>query len=773
MNNLNKFFILISCILLPVLSYAQDKEKPKVALVLSGGGALGIAHIPTLQKLDSLGIVPDLIVGTSMGSIVGGLYSIGYTGDEIAELSKTTKWNKLFSGKVSVNSVSNEEQSEFDRYSVSFEIIDKKPKPVLAILNDQNLREFFRILTYPVYNVTDFDKFPIPFRAMATDIVNGKQVILSKGSLTTAMRASMSIPGVFKPVEYENTLLIDGGVLNNFPVDIAKKLGADFIIGSEVSGGLQTKEELSNLENLLFQTGMLSSNLTTAKNKNDCDILIDNVPYLNYTPGDFDKNEIIYEEGKKAVQENEDKFIALAKMLEPYKQRSHKKPETSNHVILDTIVYKGISKNNLRLVETRSGLKVNEEYTLEEAKTHINKILGTNLFSSIYTNPILEEEKTGIEIIAKEKAHNQVKLAAHFNDYRGVGLLVNYTGRNIIGSSSRFLVTLDLAEQPKFKVQYQKIFGKNKNWWYRSEVFGEKLDQDILISGESVDEMNYKYLQFDNEINRNIHTLNSYVGVGIDYQNTVLKPDADPDIFNNIFNLEDYKFRTTEVYGQYIYNTLNEVFFPTKGLNIETRLSRAITNKVKASFYDKTLTNNESGSFSGFTKFRLHFKSIKKIENKLSLIVGANIGFTLLDDEEYRDISFQNLGFGANYLLGGNQRQTREDNYVFYGLLEDELAVSQFMGANIALQYKLMKKTYIMPHFDLASVGFGNFTNFYKDAFMPKGEWKDNVDTSSLISLGTKLSCNSIIGPIGLDFTWVNSTDKFRLFFDIGIPIGR
>ncbi|WP_159021835.1 patatin-like phospholipase family protein [Formosa sp. L2A11] len=773
MNNFNKLFILLSCILLPVLSQAQDKEKPKVALVLSGGGALGIAHIPTLQKLDSLGIVPDLIVGTSMGSIVGALYSIGYTGDEIAELSKTTDWNKLFRGKVSINSVSNEEKSEFGRYTVGFEVIDKKPKPVLAILNDQNLREFFRVLTYPVYNITDFDKFPIPFRAMATDIVNGKQVVLSKGSLTTAMRASMSIPGVFKPVEYENTLLVDGGVLNNFPVDVAKKMGADFIIGSEVSGGLQTKEELSSLENLLFQTGMLSSNLTTAKNKNDCDILIDNVPNLNYTPGDFDKNEIIYEEGKKAVQDNEAKFIALAKMLEPYKQRSHKKPITSNLVTLDTIVYKGISKSNLRLVTTRSGLKEKEEYTIDEAKTHINRILGTNLFSSIYTNPILNKGKTGLEITAKEKAHNQVKVAVHFDDYRGVGLLANYTGRNIIGASSRFLVTLDIAEQPKFKIQYQKIFGKNKDFWFRSEVFGEKLDQDILISGESADEMNYKYLQFDNEINHNIHTLKSYAGIGINYQNTTLKPDADPDIINNIFNLVNYKFRTTEVYGQYVYNTLNKVFFPTKGINIEARLGRAITNKIEASFYDNSLRNNESGRFSGFTKFRLHFKNVNTINNKLSLVVGANIGFTLLDDEEYGDTSFQGLGYGANYLLGGNIKQTRGDNYIFYGLLEDELPVSQFMGVNIALQYQFIKKLYVTPHFNMASVGFGNFTDFAEDALSPKGEWKDNLDTSNLVSIGTKLDCNTIIGPVSLDFTWVNSTDKFRLFFGIGIPLGR
>ncbi|MFB9053360.1 patatin-like phospholipase family protein [Formosa undariae] len=773
MNKFYTFFILLVCFSFSLTTYAQDADKPKVALVLSGGGALGIAHIPTLQKLDSLGIVPDLIVGTSMGSIVGALYSVGYTGDQIAEISKNADWDALFGGRASITSVSNEEKSEFGRYSIGFEVVDKKPKPVIAILNDQNLRDFFSVLTYPVYNISKFDDYPIPFRAMATDIVNGKQIILDHGSLSTAMRASMSIPGVFKPVEYKNTLLVDGGVLNNFPVDIAKSLGADFIIGSEVSGGLQTKEQLGNLENLLFQTGMLSSNLLVAKHKKECDILLDHVPNLKYTPGDFDKSAIIYEEGKKAVIDNEDQLVALAKSLKPFKQRAHVMPVQKKLVALDTIVYKGISEDNLRLVTTRSGLKEKEEYTVEEAETHINRILGTNLFSSISTNPIINGDKIGLEITAIEKAHNQVKLAAHFDDFRGVGLLLNYTGRNIIGASSRLLVTLDIAEQPKFKAQYQKIYGEDKNWWFRSEVFGQKLDQDIFIQGEATDEMNYKYLQFDNEINRNIHTLNSYAGFGIDYQHTSLRPDANPQIVNNILNLDDYKFNTTELYGQYVYNTLNTVFYPTDGYNLEVRVGRTIRNNVDINYVDTSISKNQSGHVNDFTKLRLNFETVKTFNEKLTLKLGANMGLTFMDKSQDDDLSFQQFGYGANYYLGGNLRRPRKDDFVFYGLLEDELPVSQFMSANIALQYQFIKKCYIIPHFDLATVGFGDFKEYSENAFSPDGEWKDNLDTSSLYSIGTKVSYLSMIGPIDLDFTWVNNTDKFRLFFGIGIPIGR
>mgnify|MGYP000943412927 CR=1 FL=1 len=152
-----------------------------------------------------------------------------------------------------------------------------------SLLNDQTLREFLSKLTYPVYNVSDFDKLSIPYRAMATDIVNGKEVIMDKGTLALAMRASMSIPSVFRPVPYEGTLLVDGGVLNNFPTDVAKNMGADIIIGSDVGGGMAPIEELDNIATILFQTGMLTSNLKNPEHQKNCDILVDHIPYLTYS----------------------------------------------------------------------------------------------------------------------------------------------------------------------------------------------------------------------------------------------------------------------------------------------------------------------------------------------------------------------------------------------------------------------------------------------------------------------------------------------------------
>ncbi|MGB5322429.1 patatin-like phospholipase family protein, partial [Lutimonas sp.] len=218
-----------------------QEEKPKVAVVLSGGGAKGIAHIPLLQTLDSLGIVPDLIIGTSMGSVVGGLYAAGYSGDSIAVLTHNVNWSELLGGDVSLEDVTVEEKSEFKTYLADFDLVEGKPKVSSGLIKDQKLREYLSLLTYPVFNISDFDDLPTPYRAMTTDIVNGKEVLIESGSLGFAMRASMSIPGVFEPIPYNNTLLVDGGVLNNFPVNIAKEMGYDIIIGSDVGGGMQPK----------------------------------------------------------------------------------------------------------------------------------------------------------------------------------------------------------------------------------------------------------------------------------------------------------------------------------------------------------------------------------------------------------------------------------------------------------------------------------------------------------------------------------------------------
>ncbi|WP_348822539.1 patatin-like phospholipase family protein [Flavobacterium aestuarii] len=756
------FVFIISQIL-----FSQEK-KPKVVLVLSGGGAKGVAHIPLLQKLDSLHIVPDLIVGNSMGSIIGGLYAMGYSGDSIEKITKSIDWDKVLGGGLALNDVSNEEKSEYQRYLAGIGIKDGKPNSVSSILNDQNLREYLSELTFPVYNVKDFDSLPIPFRAMATDLVEGKEVILSKGSLAFAMRSSMSLPAVFKPMNYEKTVLVDGGVMNNFPTDIAKQLGADIIIGSDVGGGMEPIEKLDSFTTVLMQTSMFPSNIKNPANRALCDILVDHLPNLRFSTADFAESDEIYKDGKIATAQNLPALTALAAKLKSYPQRTHEIPKMANEFILDSIVYKNISKENIPLVAARTNLKTNTKYTTRDLIKGLNRAMGTNLFSQItYSYFITDKNKLGIELNGFEQAKNQVNASLHYDTYRGVGLILNYTARNVLATSSRLLVTADIAEQPKARIDFQKNFGKNKDWWWGSELYGAFLRQEIFIDGESADNMLYNAFEFNNEINRNLSSLKSYIGFGLNYHYTNLKPKYDTDYNPNVFNIRHYNFDDSEINLHYSYNDMDKVFFATNGTILKANISRSLFTNADISFSDPNLSN-VSGSTNGYTKFGFSFEKRAVLKRKITGMIGFDSYFIFQDKLKDSQASFSDYGYAAKYFLGGIIPSSGSNRFSFPGLNEDELNVTQFIGARLGAQMNVKGKLYVTPHFNIASVGFDNFNDYIGKVFSPKGNWDQNIETSLLLSGGAAISYQSILGPIHFDTSWINNIDKTRLFFSIG-----
>jgi NTE family protein len=763
--------LLFFCIVFSQINFAQEK-KPKVALVLSGGGAKGIAHISTLQVLDSLNIVPDLIVGNSMGSIVGGLYAMGYSGDSIASLTKNANWEKLLGGRVSLNKVGAEEKSEYNKYLIELDFKNGNINTGIYILNDQNLREFIAILAVPVYDIDHFDDLPIPFRAVATDIINGKEIILEDGSLAIAMRASMSIPGVFSPVRYKNTLLVDGGLLNNFPADIAKDLGADIIIGSDVGDSPKTVESLNSIGSLLFQGSMMNSNTKRPANRKLCDILIDHAPNLTYSTSDFFNTNEIYEEGKIATKEQINALVDLSNRLKNFEQLKHELPIAKTKFVFDTIVYQDISKSNLALVKARTAMQPNKEYTTQEIENGLGRAMGTTIFKDIEFAPLRDEGKFGLILKGIEKSRHQIKGSLHFDGYRGAGLIVNYTGRNIIGEASRSVITLDIAVQPKARLQYQKNFGGDRNWWWRTEVLGQLLEQKLFIEGKNVDNVKFHYFEFDNQINRNISTLRSYAGLGVKYEHSKLKPIIDPKLNNNILSIEEYSFLTYDVYAHFKYSNFNDVLYASRGTQILANLSRSLQNKIQANYIDPNITNINVAA-NNYTKLSLGFEQRIPFSENLTGIASLNSGFLFEDNSQENDFFYSTLGYGAKYFLGGNIIDPRKYNYTFSGLTESELAVSQFIKVGLGLQIKTIRNLYFTPHIDLASVGYGNFDDYIVNAFSAKGKWENYVEPSFLTSVGTMVSYKSLLGPVNFDISWVNSTNKFRFFVGVGFPLNR
>jgi len=215
------FRFLTLSVFLGITVQLSAQKTPKIGLVLSGGGAKGMAHIGILKALEEAGITPDFITGTSMGSIMGGLYSSGYTADEIKKIALTVDWDQLLTNKLKLNEVAFEENDYYGRYFAELNVKGTRFELPKGLIEGQKLSMTLSTLTRHVMNIQDFSMLPIPFACIAADIENGNRIVLNKGSLARSMRASMAIPTVFTPVVIDNQLLVDGGLVNNFPWEVA------------------------------------------------------------------------------------------------------------------------------------------------------------------------------------------------------------------------------------------------------------------------------------------------------------------------------------------------------------------------------------------------------------------------------------------------------------------------------------------------------------------------------------------------------------------------
>lgn len=227
------------------------EKNPKIGLVLSGGGALGFAHIPILKAIDSLGIPIDYIAGTSMGGIASALYSIGYSGEELEYLVKNVDWNEIFTDEPERDLKPYFIKKDDGFFQFHFGFDENVITPPTGLIRGQKISLFLSKLTYPFEKIKDFDQLPIPFRCVAVDLLTANEVVLKSGSLSKAMRSTMAIPTIFNPVTWGDSLLIDGGLVNNVPVDVVREMGADYVIAVNVGRPLKKRSELKSMFDML------------------------------------------------------------------------------------------------------------------------------------------------------------------------------------------------------------------------------------------------------------------------------------------------------------------------------------------------------------------------------------------------------------------------------------------------------------------------------------------------------------------------------------------
>ena len=411
-------------------------NKPKVVLVLSGGGAKGYAHIPVLEMIDSLDINIDLIIGTSIGANVGALYSAGYSANEIYDYAFNTNWKEIFLEKSKRKDMSYFHKKNHSRYQIKFNLNGFKPKiPTGAIHGQRAYMELSKILGQYEY-IKDFNDFAIPFKCNATDLISGEDILLEKGSLITAIRASVSIPSVFAPLDYNGYLLVDRGVKNNIPVNLAKKYHPDIIITSAVASSKPSKKQIqSSIIDVVGESIFIHTSDFTKSNLQNSDYVI-STQIPDGVNAIFTKKNIrsIYNAGKKEVYKNIDLFLDIKSEVGTKQQNNQIKKLDDLDLIINDINIYGNKKFDQNFIKKGLGLKTNDTLKLEKIHNGINNLYGLGYFNGIRYNIEPDENLTSsdLSIYIEESSFNKLQTGLKWDNFHELIAAMNIRTNDLL-----------------------------------------------------------------------------------------------------------------------------------------------------------------------------------------------------------------------------------------------------------------------------------------------------------------------------------------------------
>ena len=503
-------------------------QRPRVAVVLSGGGARGGAHIGVLRVLEREGVPIDMIVGVSYGALVGGLYAAGYSVDDLERVILETDWWEITSNSPDRRLSNMNRKPMADRQMLALHLEELKLKLPYGIFAGQKIHQFLNQLTlgatFRARN--DFDQLPTPFRAIATDILSGEQVVLDNGSLGAAIRASISVPGVFAPLSTEHTHLVDGGIVNNLPVDVALDAGADFVIAVDCATPLRTlKDEIQDIIDVIDQAVSFRIEERKIANRKRSHVLI--LPELEKFDGsDFNRSYTLIPIGESATEKELDAiWTALQKLGVPKRVG---KPRTSRlpvdfdvttwadippDVVIDRVRIEGVQRYSKALFKVRLEKFVNRPISFQELERECGRMHATGLFQTVDFHVAYHEGQTELIFHVLENPPSELKVGIHYNnDYR-VSVLAEIAHQNTFGRISE-LYLRGLVGNLNF-VEMVMIFRSSRRFGLLGEVQG--WDQDRLYFRNRQREGGYEERRFRSRLGLQA-LFNSWGGFQVGYQ---------------------------------------------------------------------------------------------------------------------------------------------------------------------------------------------------------------------------------------------------------------
>lgn len=707
-------------------------ERKKVGVVLSGGGAKGVAHISALKAIEEAGIPIDMIAGTSMGAIIGGLYAIGYDTHTLDSMVRTRNWPALLIDRVPRKNLSFGEKENTEKYLISVPLTPDKGITIPSgITSGQNIFNLLTELTIGYNDSLDFGQFPIPFACVAYDMVDGESVTFTDGSLPVAMRASMSIPGAFTPIRRDGMVLVDGGIANNYPVNVARDMGAEIIIGIDLSSGLRKENQLNNMADIMDQLTNITAAEAREENIKATDLYIhpnmDGYSAASFSAADIDT---LIKRGAEAMAANRDALLALKAKIgipEDYEAEDRQTLEPDRHIKIRNIRFEGLNSYEEKNIRKLIGFSDNSEVSSSHIHTAMANLQGSGMFSSV-SYRFDGKPPYDITFILKESRHNSLSFGFRFDTEEMAAVLLHaMMTPNNFGSTYLF-GTARLSSNPYFRAG----IATGSEISHQLSLSYTYRDNDVNLYKRGKREANMDYRQNIVDLsfsNIQIRNFKAEVGLRYEYFHYESQLSAPGSAHTRVKSegLVNY-------YAGAEFESLNSRYYPTSGLSFKA---------------DYTLYTSDFATYRGYTPVSAiagDFIAPLPLNSRVTLIPGA---FTriLIGDREH--MPYPALNFVGGAIAGRYVRQQLQ----FFGINHFELFQNALLGVKLDVRVGLWKNTY-------GSLKF-NYMKHSDDFF-------EIIQGHDVFGGALSFSYDTIVGPLDVMLNWSNRDKKFGFYLNMG-----
>ncbi len=676
-----------------------------------------------------------------MGSIIGSLYASGYSADSILYMGRRMHWDQLLSNQSSLRNIIMEEKDEYGKYDLELPWVNHFFRISTGVLEGQELWLKFSELLFPVYKVKKFDSLPIPFKCVATDISTGHAVVLDSGELVSAVRASMAIPSVFTAVDYQGQLLVDGGIVRNFPVKDVREMGAQIVIGSNVTSSLLPANKVNNALQVLLQIAFFREAEDTKLEVPLCNIYVQ-MPLEKYSMATFSQaNEIIdvgLEEGRKLYPQ----FKKLADSLNAlYGDTSKEKEIPDVHSVrISSYEVRGLKFTTQDFFIHTTGLLTNHVYTPEMLAHMVRRASGTRYYNLIsYHLDTQPDQSAKIIFDVSENPLTFAKISLHYNQFTGISAILNLTSRDFFTPNSRSLVTLNIGENFKVLAEHLQYIGRDRKFALKLSTEFDQQNITTYVNTKAAGIYNQNYFvmdaRFGYSTNRDLT-----IGIGTRFEWTKYNPSITSALeFNGTDN-----FPTSYLY--FNHNSLDRPVYPKKGVKSELEGDWVFTQNPDLRLHSSVRDADTITVSNAYPRVSFHFESYTPLSGKSTLMFQLQSG-----------INFQQGSVMNEFSIGG-LTYTFHNQITFAGLREGSFYSPSTAEIQAGFRYNFYGNLYLTGR---ANVMFNNFI---------KNNPKFYNTPDFLSGYALTFTYNFVLGPLELSAMYCDQWKRVMGYVNIGIP---